>query len=152
LPSSGPHSNGYSLIRKVFSDAELKKYSKQLFAPTKIYVKEVLAAIKKFNASKENITGIAHITGGSFYDKIKRILPENCRVVIEKKSWKVPEIFEIIRKKGNVPEQDIYRTLNMGIGMVLIVKPEAALKVKNYFKGAKAIGYVKKGIRGVDII
>jgi len=152
LPSSGPHSNGYSLIRKVFSDAELKKYSKQLLEPTRIYVKEVLAAIKKFNAKKQNITGIAHITGGSFYDKIKRILPENRKVIIEKKSWKTPEIFNVIKEKGKVPEKDIYRTLNMGIGMVLIVKPEAALSVKKFFKGAKAIGYVAKGERSVEII
>jgi len=152
LPSSGPHSNGYSLIRKIFSDAELKKYSKQLLAPTKIYVKEILAAVKKFNSKKENITGIAHITGGSFYDKIKRILPDNCRIVIEKNSWKVPEVFQIIQRNGNVPEDDIYRTLNMGIGMVLIVKPEIAVKAKKFFKGAKAIGYVKKGIKGVEII
>ncbi|MDR1942255.1 MAG: phosphoribosylformylglycinamidine cyclo-ligase [Endomicrobium sp.] len=152
LPSSGPHSNGYSLIRKVFSDVELKKYSKQLLAPTKIYVKEVLSAVGKFNATKQNITGIAHITGGSFYDKIERILPQNAKAVIEKKSWEVPEIFQIIKKKGNVPEKDIYRTLNMGIGMVLIVRPQAALSVKKYFKGAKAIGYVKKDEKSVELI
>jgi phosphoribosylformylglycinamidine cyclo-ligase len=152
LPSSGPHSNGYSLIRKVFSDAELKKYSKQLLTPTKIYVKEVLAAISKFNSNKQNIVGIAHITGGSFYDKIERILPENIRVVIEKKSWKVPEIFRLVQAKGKVPQDDIYRTLNMGIGMVLIVRSSVALQVKKFFKGAKIIGYIKKGNRGVEII
>ncbi|GHT47737.1 phosphoribosylformylglycinamidine cyclo-ligase [Endomicrobiia bacterium] len=152
LPSSGPHSNGYSLIRKVFSDAELKKYSKQLLAPTKIYVKEVLAAIAEFNSKKQNIAGIAHITGGSFYDKIARILPDNVRVVIEKSSWKVPEIFKLVQEKGSVPKEDIYRTLNMGIGMVLIVSPDAALQIKKFFKGAKAIGYVKKGEKGVELI
>jgi len=152
LPSSGPHSNGYSLVRKVFSDAELKKYSKELLVPTKIYVKEVLAAIAKFNSKKQNIVGIAHITGGSFYDKIARILPENAKVVIEKKSWEVPEIFKIIQKKGNVPEKDIYRTLNMGIGMVLIARPQSALYVKRFFKGAKAIGYVKRDKKGVELI
>ncbi|MDR0820243.1 MAG: phosphoribosylformylglycinamidine cyclo-ligase [Endomicrobium sp.] len=151
LPSSGPHSNGYSLIRKVFSDGELKKYSKQLLAPTKIYVKEVLAALAEFNSKKRNIAGIAHITGGSFYDKIERILPENVKVIIEKNSWKVPEIFKIIQEKGGVPEEDIYRTLNMGIGMVLIVRSEIALQVKKFFKGAKAIGCVKKGERGVEL-
>ncbi|MDR1087093.1 MAG: phosphoribosylformylglycinamidine cyclo-ligase [Endomicrobium sp.] len=152
LPSSGPHSNGYSLIRKVFSDEELKKYSKQLLAPTKIYVKEVLAALAKFNSKSQNIVGIAHITGGSFYDKIARILPENIRVVIEKKSWKVSEIFKLVQERGSVPEKDIYRTLNMGIGMILIVRPDVALQVKKFFKGAKAIGYVKKGDKGVEII
>jgi len=144
LPSSGPHSNGYSLIRKVFSAAELKKYSKQLLAPTKIYVKEILAAISKFNSNKQNISGIAHITGGSFYDKIGRILPSNCRVIIEKKSWKVPEIFNIIKEKGRVPEKDIYRTLNMGIGMAVIARPEAASEIKKFFKGAKVLGRVER--------
>ncbi|MDR1662852.1 MAG: phosphoribosylformylglycinamidine cyclo-ligase [Endomicrobium sp.] len=152
LPSNGLHSNGYSLIRKVFSDAELRRYSKQLLAPTKIYVKEVLAALSKFNSNKQNIVGIAHITGGSFYDKIERILPENTRAVIKKKSWKVPKIFKLVQKKGKVPSDDIYRTLNMGIGMVLIVRSNAVLRVKKFFKSAKTIGYIKKGNRGVEII
>jgi phosphoribosylformylglycinamidine cyclo-ligase len=152
LPSSGPHSNGYSLIRKIFSNNELKKYSKQLLAPTRIYVKEVLNALAKFNSKKQDIVGIAHITGGSFYNKIERILPENVKVIIEKNSWKVPKIFKIIQEKDRVLEEDIYRTLNMGIGMVLIVRPEIALHVKKFFKGAKAIGFVKKGGRGVELI
>lgn len=152
LPSSGPHSNGYSLIRKVFSNKELKQYSKQLLAPTKIYVKEILSALAKFNSKKLNINGIAHITGGSFQDKLGRILPENCEAVIEKKSWKVPQIFKIIQEKGKVPEKDIYRTLNMGIGMILVVRPESALNIKKSFKGAKIIGYIKKGKKGVNLI
>ncbi|MDR3275100.1 MAG: phosphoribosylformylglycinamidine cyclo-ligase [Endomicrobium sp.] len=152
LPSSGPHSNGYSLIRKVFSNAELKKYSSRLLAPTKIYVREILAALAKFNLKTQNITGIAHITGGSFYDKIERILQQKIRVVIEKNSWKVPEIFKIIQKKGGAPEKDIYRTLNMGIGMVLIVRSDAALQIKKFFKNAKIIGSVEKGERGVELI
>ncbi|GMO65103.1 MAG: phosphoribosylformylglycinamidine cyclo-ligase [Endomicrobiia bacterium] len=154
LPSSGLHSNGYSLIRKIFSEGELEKYSKQLLTPTKIYVKEILSAISKFNSSVQNIVGIAHITGGSFQDKISRILPQkkDIRVVIEKKSWKVPEIFKIIQTKGNVPETDIYRTLNMGIGMVLIVCSEVASKIEKFFKGAKVIGHVKKGERGVELV
>lgn len=152
LLSSGPHSNGYSLIRKVFSDDELKKYSKQLLAPTRIYVKEVLMVLAKFNSRKQNIVGIAHITGGSFYDKIERILPGNVSVIIEKNSWEVPKVFKIIQEKGRVSEEDIYRTFNMGIGMVLIVRPEIASGVKKFFKGAKSIGCVKKGERGVELI
>jgi phosphoribosylformylglycinamidine cyclo-ligase len=149
LPSSGPHSNGYSLIRKVFNEKELKKYSKELLAPTKIYVKEILSAINKFG---KNITGIAHITGGSFYDKIGRILPENTKVIIERNSWNVPDIFKLVQKKGNVPEKDIYRTLNMGIGMVLIVKPQIVKKIQQHFKCSKVIGYIKKDKKGVEII
>ncbi|MDR1401187.1 MAG: phosphoribosylformylglycinamidine cyclo-ligase [Endomicrobium sp.] len=154
LPSSGPHSNGYSLIRKIFSDNELEKYSRQLLAPTRIYVKEVLSAIAKFNSSKRNIVGIAHITGGGFCDKVGRILPQKkgIGVVIEKKLWRVPEIFKIIQNKGNVSETDIYRTLNMGIGMVLIVCSEVASKVEKFFKGAKVIGHVKKGEVGVKLV
>lgn len=152
IPSSGPHSNGYSLIRKVFSEKELKKYRKQLLVPTKIYVKEITAAVKKFNSKKQNITGIAHITGGSFQDKIGRILPDNCRAVIEKKSWKAPEIFGIIKEKGKICEKDIYRTLNMGIGMTVIVRPETAAKIKKFLKGSRTIGYIKKDVKGVEII
>jgi phosphoribosylformylglycinamidine cyclo-ligase len=152
LSSSGPHSNGYSLIRKVFSDNELKKYSKQLLAPTKIYVKEILSALAKFNSKKQNIVGIAHITGGSFYDKITRILPDNIKVIIEKNSWKVPKIFKLIQEKGNIAEDDSYRTFNMGIGMILIVRPNIALEVKEFIKDAKTIGYMKTGKKGVELI
>jgi phosphoribosylformylglycinamidine cyclo-ligase len=152
LPSSGPHSNGYSLIRKVFSAKELKQYGKELLAPTRIYVKEILGALAKFNTSKRVITGIAHITGGSFYDKIERILPEGCAVVINKHSWKVPPVFQRIQEKGNVPEKDIYRTLNMGIGMVVVVRPEAAGKVQSFLKGSRIIGCIEKGKKGVTII
>lgn len=152
LPSSGPHSNGYSLIRKIFSESELKKYSKDLLAPTKIYVKEILSALKKFNLKTQKITGIAHITGGSFYDKVKRILPQGRRAIIERNSWDVPKIFEIIRMKGRLDLGEIYRTLNMGIGMVLAVRPDAAGDVVKFFKGARVIGFVKKGERGVEIL
>jgi phosphoribosylformylglycinamidine cyclo-ligase len=150
LPSSGPHSNGYSLIRKVFSNKELKKHGKALLAPTRIYVKEILALLKAMG--KGQVTGIAHITGGSFYDKIGRIVPEGCRVVIEKDSWKVPEVFRLVKEKGNVPDKEIYRTLNMGIGMAVIVRPAAAKKARALLKGSIVIGSVAKGERGVEVV
>ncbi|MDR3281941.1 MAG: phosphoribosylformylglycinamidine cyclo-ligase [Endomicrobium sp.] len=153
LPSSGPHANGYSLIRRVFSDINLKKYSKDLLAPTKIYVKKILAAIEKFNSNHQNIiVGVANITGGSFYDKIERILPQNTKVIIKKGSWEVPEIFNIIQREGNIPEEDIYRTLNMGIGMVLIVHHDSVLQVKTFLKDAKEIGHVENGEKGVELV
>ncbi len=150
LPSSGPHSNGYSLIRKVFSTKELKKYSKELLAPTRIYVKEILSLLTPY--SLPLITGIAHITGGSFYDKIGRIVPEGCKVAINKRSWNVPEIFRVIQNKGNVPDKEIYRTLNMGIGMAVIVRPSAAERTLKHLKGSIIIGSVEKGKKGVELV
>ncbi|MDR1928921.1 MAG: phosphoribosylformylglycinamidine cyclo-ligase [Endomicrobium sp.] len=152
LTSSGPHSNGYSLIRNIFSDIELKEYSQQLLMPTKIYVKEVLMAIIKFNTRKANIVGIAHITGGSFYNKIPRILPNHVRAVIKKNSWEIPKIFKIIQKKGNVSDDEIYRTFNMGIGMVLIVRNNVAFQINRFLSGSKIIGYIKSGKRGIEFI
>ena len=153
LPSSGPHSNGYSLIRAALSPAEIKNHAAELLAPTRIYVKEVLSLLRTSDSKlRSAVSGIAHITGGSFYDKIERILPKNCRVIIKKDSWKAPAIFQLIQKKGNIPDKEIYRTLNMGIGMAIICRPEGASKVAKSIKGAKIIGYVAKGERGVDVI
>ena len=153
LPSSGPHSNGYSLIRKVFSNKELKKYGKELLAPTRIYVKEILDLLRAAGSGpRAAVSGIAHITGGSFYDKIGRIVPKTCRVIIRKDSWKVPRIFRVVQEKGNVPWKDIYRTLNMGIGMAVIVRPGFAQKARKLLKGSKVIGYVEKGGGGVELV
>ena len=142
LPSSGPHSNGYSLIRKIFSNAELKKHQKELFAPTKIYVREVLSAIRHLPSA---IKGIAHITGGGFLDNIPRILPAGCQVLIKKGSWDIPSIFGMLQNKGRVPEQEMYRTFNMGIGLVIITAAKDAVKLKSLLKGARIIGQVRKG-------
>lgn len=123
LASSGIHSNGYSLVRKVFSAAEQKKMAKELLTPTRIYVKEVLAATEKFS-----IKGIAHITGGAFYEKLTKILPEGLCFLVDKKSWPVPVLFQKIQKAGKIDWQEMYRTFNMGIGMALVVdKNEAAV-------------------------
>lgn len=149
LPSSGPHSNGYSLIRKVLNEGEIKKWGKQLLAPTKIYVREVLDAVHKFPGK---IHGIAHITGGGFYDNIIRILPDQCRVVINKNSWNVPKIFKVIQEKGNIPEHEMYRTLNMGVGMVLIVDQRVCVKIQRTFNKATMIGEVVKAKKEVVVV
>ncbi|MDP2928792.1 MAG: phosphoribosylformylglycinamidine cyclo-ligase [Candidatus Omnitrophota bacterium] len=151
LESSGPHSNGYSLIRKILSEKELKKHSKELLAPTRLYAKPVLAAKKKIN-----IKGIANITGGAFYDKVPRIIPKGLAVEIDKYSWRVPAIFSLVQKKGNVDDREIYRTLNMGIGMVLAIPKSDADKAIRILgdNGLKSyvIGRVVKGSKEVVIL
>ncbi|MDD5259332.1 MAG: phosphoribosylformylglycinamidine cyclo-ligase [bacterium] len=142
LPSSGPHSNGYSLIRKIFTDRELKKYQKELFAPTKIYVQEVLSAVRRLPSA---IKGIAHITGGGFLDNIPRILPAHCQVVIQEGNWKIPPVFVVMQEKGKVPFKEMYRTFNMGIGLVLIVAEKDVPRVSALLKGSIIIGQVTKG-------
>ena len=121
IESSGLHSNGFSLVRRVFSKSELMKYAQELLRPTRIYVKPILSLLSASGRRQRIVKGIAHITGGAFYDKIPRIIPESLGIKIDRHSWEVPEIFRIIKKKGNVPEYDMYRTLNMGVGMVLVV-------------------------------
>ncbi|MCB4790319.1 MAG: phosphoribosylformylglycinamidine cyclo-ligase [Elusimicrobia bacterium] len=149
IPSSGPHSNGYSLIRKVFSKKAIKKYGKYLLAPTRIYVKEILNLLKR---ERKSISAIAHITGGGFYDNIERLLPDDCHVVVNKSYWSVPDIFHIIQNKGAVPETEMYRTFNMGIGMVVIARENRAGAVQKLLKGSQIIGYVKKGKKGVSVV
>jgi phosphoribosylformylglycinamidine cyclo-ligase len=150
LESSGLHSNGYSLVRKVFSGNELKRMSKELLIPTRIYVKTVLSLLPD-----KSVKGIANITGGAFYDKIARILPDNAGVRIRKDSWPVPKIFKLIQNKGNIAEREMYHTLNMGIGMVLIVERGAAGNIMTKLAGSKqkawSIGEVVKGDRSVEI-
>lgn len=140
LESNGPHSNGYSLVRKVFSAAELKRYSGELLKPTRIYVKPVLALLRRTrDEGRMTIKGIAHITGGAFYGKIPRIIPKDKMFRIFRGSWPVPEIFEKIRKSGNVSEKEMFSCFNMGIGMVLVVD-------KNFVKvGINKLG--KFGLR-----
>ena len=139
LASSGPHSNGYSLIRKVFSLSEQKRFAKELLAPTRIYVREVLSLIKRFN-----IKGIAHITGGAYYEKLTKIVPESKCCLVCKGSWPVPKIFELIQKKGNVSDREMYTTFNMGIGMILVVKPKDVESIR-HFLAVRNLGSWKIG-------
>ena len=151
LESSGVHSNGYSLVRKVFSRVEQKRMGKELLTPTRIYVKQVLSLLPD-----ADIHGISHRTGGAFYDKIARILPDNINVRINKGSWNAPKIFKLIQNKGNVAEREMYHTLNMGIGMVLIVKSAAAKNIIAKLASMKlktwVIGETVNGKKGVEVI
>ncbi len=127
ISSSGPHSNGYSLIRKVFSKNEMKgRFRNALLKPTVIYVKPILALARKME-----IRGIAHITGGGFYDNISRILPAGRAAVLNRRSWNVPRIFRIIQERSRLDYENMYRTFNMGIGMVLILKKRDTLKARS---------------------
>ena len=119
LPSSGVHSNGFSLVRKVFSETELKgSLGLELLTPTRIYVKPVLGLLEQ-----AEIHSIAHITGGGFYENIPRALPKDMGVRISKKDIRTPEIFDRIAKAGSIPERDMFNTFNMGVGMCLTVSP-----------------------------
>jgi phosphoribosylformylglycinamidine cyclo-ligase len=144
LASSGIHSNGYSLVRKIFSESEMRgKYKTDVLKPTFIYVKPILALAKGFK-----VKAIAHITGGGFYDNIPRILADGTAAAIDKGSWLVPSVFEIIRKRSKLDDAELYRTFNMGIGMAVILDKneiQAAIeKLKKYGMKAWNIGEVVK--------
>jgi len=157
LESNGIHSNGYSLVRRVLKEAELKRMSAELLKPTRIYVKPVLVVSERFNKGKEwAIKGISHITGGAFYDKIARILPDNVDVRINKSAWPVPNIFKLIQLKGGIEDKEMYHTFNMGVGMVLIVEAGFARdiigKLSEYKLKSWIIGEVVKGHKQVEIV
>ncbi len=154
IASSGLHSNGFSLARKVLFDGGAFKPDEriegldlplgmELLKPTRIYVKSVLNLIKNFN-----IRGIVHITGGGFQDNIPRIVPGPCMAVIKRDSWPIPPVFEVIRKAGKIEEQEMFRVFNMGIGMILVVaeKEQAEIMERLEMLGEKAysIGVVQK--------
>ena len=164
LASSGIHSNGYSLVRKLFFD--IKKYSpgkkikelgctigEELLKPTRIYVKNILKVIQT-----HKIRGIAHITGGGLTENLPRILPKKSglKCSINKGSWPVHPIFTLMQEMGSVPEDDMYKTFNMGIGMVIIVR-EADLKkvlakLSRLGETAYLIGRIKRGRTGIEYV
>ena len=157
LESNGIHSNGFSLVRKVFSQNELKRMSNELLKPTRIYVRPVLSLLRLAISNKRlAIKGIAHITGGAFYDKIARILPDNVNVRINKSAWQVPKIFKLIQNRGNIPDKEMYRTFNMGVGMVLVVAPGMAkatiTKLAEFKLKSWVIGEVVRGRKEVEIL
>ena len=161
IASTGVHSNGFSLVRKVFPmerevldtyhDALGKTLGEALLAPTRIYVK----ALRSVKEAGVRIKGCSHITGGGFYENIPRMLPDGVKAVVKKDSYKIPEIFRMLAKEGSIEEQMMYNTFNMGIGMVLAVDPEdvdatlAALAKTG--DQAWLIGEVTDGEKGVEL-
>jgi len=127
LPSSGPHTNGYSLIRKVFEDADLESFVPELdcsladalLAPHRSYFNALYPHLDKVKA-------LAHLTGGGFIENIPRVLPENLNAVINLNSWQVPSLWRLIQEKGNIATDEMYHVFNMGIGMIVIVDKSAA--------------------------
>lgn len=152
IQSSGLHSNGFSLVRKLFTKDAMKTafLKKELLKPTIIYAKVISGLLKKVD-----IKGIANITGGGFYGNIPRILPANTSVRIDKNCWQAPSIFKLIQKKGNLSDKEMYRTFNMGIGMVLILRRKDVTEAKRILSKFKLkswiIGEVARGKKSVTI-
>lgn len=148
LKSSGIHSNGYSLVRKLLLEKEEMKLDEfidelgstlgnVLLEPTKIYVKSVLQVIKKVQ-----VKGISHVTGGGFFENIPRILPNSVNAEINLGSWEKPPIFDLIQKRGNVSLEEMFKTFNMGIGMMLVISPEDKDKVLEILASNGETGYL----------
>ncbi|MBI3507662.1 MAG: phosphoribosylformylglycinamidine cyclo-ligase [Proteobacteria bacterium] len=145
LPSTGFHSNGYSLVRKVFSNAELKLLGPKLLAPTKIYVNDIQRLQAAFKEAGHIILGMAHITGSGIPGNVPRMLHRGCKAVIRKDAWKRPEIFQLLQKKGKVPEAEMWNTFNMGMGMILVVRAESVDLARKVLPEAKLIGEIVSG-------
>ena len=159
MASSGVHSNGFSLVRKVFRMTEdnLNRYRDELgktlgealIAPTKIYVK----ALKSVKAAGVTVKGCSHITGGGFYENIPRMLPDGIVAEVKKDSYPVPAIFSLIQKEGQIAEEMMYNTFNMGLGMVIAVDPADVDRTMNAIKEAGEepyiVGVCKNGEKGV---
>jgi phosphoribosylformylglycinamidine cyclo-ligase len=158
LPSSGPHSNGFSLIRKILqvSKAELSQDLQgmslldRLMTPTKIYVKPLLALLRSVS-----LHGLSHITGGGLIDNIPRVIPDGLEVVLERKSWPREPVFEWLQQQGRVPDAEMYRVFNCGIGMTVQLAASDADNAINLLREAGqealVIGEVRSGTRGVVI-
>ena len=154
LPSTGVHSNGFSLVRKIIRDNNIsldEKFGdstigKTLLTPTKIYVKEVLKVLKEVK-----VAGIAHITGGGFHENLPRCLKEGLGMKIDKDSYEVPEIFKYLQEKGNIDEAEMYNIFNMGVGMALVVNKEDVEKTLSLLDDAFVLGEVVNE-SGIEII
>ena len=161
IASSGVHSNGFSLVRKVFEmtkesldtyyDELGKTLGEALIEPTRIYLK----ALKNVKNAGVRIKGCSHITGGGFFENVPRMLPENVRAIIKKESYPVPALFDLIQKNGNIEEHMMYNTFNMGLGMVIAVNPEDVETTMKAIEEAGdkcyVVGNIVEGDKGVDL-
>jgi phosphoribosylformylglycinamidine cyclo-ligase len=153
LPSSGLHTNGYSLVRKIFGVDQLEKYypelrrtlGEELLEPHRCYynqLKPLLSLVK----------GMAHITGGGLIDNVPRVLPQGLAALFNSQTWTIPPIFQLIQQRGNVDQQEMYRVFNMGIGMVLICSPDNANKLVKALPDAKLIGEVVEQVGKARVV
>lgn len=162
LASSGLHTNGYSLVRKILfedNDYKVDQYVPELgatlgdvlLAPHRCYLKPVMAVLEEFD-----VHAMAHLTGGGFYNNIPRVLPIDCQVTVERRYWGVPPIFTLLQDRGNIENSEMHRTFNMGIGMVLVVAGHRGMdvvaKLQECGETASIIGEVHKGGREVTVI
>ena len=154
LPSSGVHSNGFSLVRKILKDNNIglneefngSTVGETLLTPTKIYVKEVLKVLEEVK-----VAGIAHITGGGFHENLPRALKDGLGMKIDKNSYEVPEIFKYLQEKGKIDEEEMYHIFNMGVGMALIVNKEDVDKTLSLIDNAFVLGEVTEE-SGIEIV
>ena len=160
IASSGPHSNGYSLIRHILKTANIdalnetlpsgRNLADALIAPTKIYVKSILDLIKNVE-----IHALAHITGGGFWENIPRVLPDNLCASIDHDAWELPEVFKYLMQKGNVSEHEMFRTFNCGVGMIVALPQDNVQKALETLKAngedAFVIGHITKALDGKQV-
>ncbi|HPE15956.1 MAG TPA: phosphoribosylformylglycinamidine cyclo-ligase [Oscillospiraceae bacterium] len=161
LPSSGLHSNGFSLVRRVFdlegpaltlrSEDLGTTLGEALLTPTKIYVKPILALIDRIP-----VRAVSHITGGGFFENIPRALPEGCRAVVEKQAVRTPPVFRLLQTVGKIPERDMFNTFNMGVGMAVIVPDDRADEAMRILRengeDAYVLGEIRNGEAGVELV
>ena len=166
VPSSGFHSNGYSLIRKVVFEIARMSINDQvpglgrtvgevLLEPTRLYPRLILGIIQAYRM-KVAISGLAHITGGGLKDNIERLLPEGCRLAIDRDAWPVPPLFQWLQSLGNIDRDEMYHVFNMGIGFTLIARPQFAESIRRQLSRAGSeswfVGAIQAGTRGVDYV
>ena len=167
LTSSGIHSNGYTLVRKIVekanidleaehprSDGQGRTFGEQLLEPTRIYVRSVISMLRSYKV-KRPVSGMAHITGGGLPGNLVRALPKGCRAVVSKSACEVPALFRVLQRAGRISEAEMWKVFNMGIGYCVIVRPTFAegvtAKLEAAGENVRKIGVIRKGRTGVEL-